>query len=201
METRAGRVAGIVLAAGSSTRMGRNKMLLTVGTRPLVRRSVQAALEAGLDPVLAVVGHEADRVRAAIAGLPCQVVFNPDYAVGMRVSLQAGVRAVPGDVPAALIALADMPFVTAEMMRTVADRYHQGTAPLVVSEYGGVNAPPTLYDRALFAELLAMTGAGSGKQVLLRHKHQADVVPWPAEALADLDVPADYERIGAQIHE
>jgi molybdenum cofactor cytidylyltransferase len=194
-------VAGIVLAAGSSTRMGRNKMLLTVGTQPLVRRSVTAALDAGLSPVIAVVGHEAERVEAALAGLPCQVVFNAAFHVGMRVSLQAGVRAVPDDVPAALVALGDMPYVTAGMMRAVADRYRAGTAPLVVSEYGAVNAPPTLYDRTLFAELLAMTGEGSGKQVLLRHRHQADAVAFPEAALFDVDVPADYERIGAHAHE
>jgi molybdenum cofactor cytidylyltransferase len=195
------RVAGVVLAAGSSTRMGRNKMLLTVGTQPLVRRSVQAALDAGLSPVIAVVGHEADRVRGALTGLPCEVVFNPGFNVGMRVSLQAGLRALPADVPAALIALADMPCVTADMMRAVADRYRAGTAPLVVSAYGAVDAPPTVYDRALFAELLAMTGEGSGKQVLLRHRQEADAVAFPEAALFDVDVPADYERIGAQIHE
>jgi molybdenum cofactor cytidylyltransferase len=181
--------------------MGRNKMLLTVGTQPLVRRSAQAALDAGLSPVIVVVGHQAGQVQDALAGLPCRVVFNPGFAVGMRVSLQAGVRAVPGDVPAALIALADMPYVTADMMRAVADRYRAGTAPLVVSEYGAVNAPPTLYDRALFPELLAMTGEGSGKQVLLRHRHEADAVAFPEAALFDVDVPADYERIGAQTHD
>jgi molybdenum cofactor cytidylyltransferase len=176
-------------------------MLLTVGTQPLVRRSVRAALDAGLSPVIAVVGHEAEQVEAALAGLPCEVVLNPAFDVGMRVSLQAGLRAVPDEVPAALIALGDMPYVTADMMRAVADRYRAGTAPLVVSEYGDVNAPPTLYDRTLFAELLAMTGEGSGKRVLLRHRHQADAVAFPEAALFDVDVPADYERIGAQTHE
>ena len=193
------RIAGIVLAAGSSTRMGRNKMLLEIGGEPLVRRAVRTALEAGLDPVLVVLGHEADRAREAVAGLDCRVVLNPDHAQGVRVSMQAGVRALPADVNAGVIMLADMPFVSADMIRTVAERYRAGRPPLVVSEYGDVNAPPTLYDRALFPELLAMGGEGCGKQVVRHHKHEAAVVPWPEAALADVDVPEDYERLGAQI--
>jgi molybdenum cofactor cytidylyltransferase len=99
------------------------------------------------------------------------------------------------------VILADMPFVTADMIRAVADRYRAGDAPLVVSEYGDVNAPPTLYDRALFGELLASTGEGCGKQVVRRHQAEAAVVAWPEAALFDVDAPEDYERIGAQIPE
>ena len=195
------RIAGVVLAAGSSTRMGRNKMLLDVGGRPLVRRAVTAAIEAGLEPVLVVVGHEADRVREAIAGLDCQAVLNPDHAQGVRVSMQAGIRALPGDVSAGVIILADMPFVTADMIRTVAERYRAGQAPLVVSEYGDVNAPPTLYDRALFGELLEGSGEGCGKHVVKKHKHEAAVVAWPESALTDVDVPEDYQRAAARVVE
>jgi len=197
----AGPVAAIILAAGSSTRMGRNKLLLDVGKQQLVRRTVAAALDAGLHPVIVVLGHEAERVRAAIAGLGCRTVINREHALGMRVSLQAGVRAVPQDARGAVVILADMPFVTASMIRAVAERFVAGDAPLVVSEYGDVSAPPTVYDRSLFPELLAMTGEGSGKQVLLRHRHQAAVVAWPEQALADVDRPEDYERIGAALAE
>ena len=193
-------IAGIVLAAGSSTRMGGpNKMLLEVGGQPLVRRALKAALEAGLDPVLVVLGHEADRVRAALSGLDHRPVVNADHAQGVRVSLQTGVRALPPEVDAAVVILADMPFVTAPMIRAVADRYRAGRPPLVVSEYGDVNAPPTLYDRALFGELLTSTGEGCGKHVVKKHKSEAAVVAWPESALADVDVPDDYERLGTQL--
>lgn len=191
-------VAAVVLAAGTSTRMGRNKMLMELGGQPLARRAVRAALEAGAAPVIAVLGHEADRVRAVLADLPCRTVLNAEYAQGVRLSLQAGVRALPADAGAVVVVLADMPFVTAAMIRTVMDRYRAGTAPLVVSEYGDVNAPPTLYDRSLFEELLTMTGEGCGKQVVKRHKAEATAVPWPEAALSDIDVPDDYERIAAQ---
>jgi molybdenum cofactor cytidylyltransferase len=92
-----------------------------------------------------------------------------------------------------------MPFVTAEMLATLAERYRAGAAPLVVSDYESVSAPPTLYDRSLFPELLTATGEGPGREVIRRHRSEAEVVRWPASALLDLDVPEDYERMRAQI--
>ena len=192
---RAGPVAGIVLAAGASTRMGRNKLLIRVGGETLLRRAVRRAGEAGLDPVLAVVGHQAERALAELAGLACRAVPNPDHARGINTSVHAGIRAVPTDAAAAVVILADMPFVTAEMLRALVDRFRRGDAPLVISDYGGVNAPPTLYSRALFGELVAMEGEGCGRQVVRRHRAEAESVPWPAEALTDLDEPADCERV------
>jgi molybdenum cofactor cytidylyltransferase len=93
-----------------------------------------------------------------------------------------------------VVTLADMPFVTATMIATAIDRYRERGALLVVSDYGGVSAPPTLYDRSLFAEVLALDGAECGRHVVKRHRAETLAVAWPAAALADLDVPDDYER-------
>jgi|SRR5580693_345322 molybdenum cofactor cytidylyltransferase len=192
-------VAGVVLAAGTSSRMGSNKLLFELGGESLLRRAVRAALGGGLDPVLVVLGHEAERARGELAGLACRAVVNPDYARGISSSLRAGVAAVAAfaGVGAALVALADMPFVTAEMMAALVARYRAGAPRLVVSDYQGITAPPMLYDRSLFGELLAMTEGSCGKQVVKRHRQEAEVLSWPAAALADLDVPADYERLRA----
>ncbi len=191
-------IAGVVLAAGSSTRMGRNKLLLTLDGEPMVRRTLRATLEAALEPVVVVLGHEPERVREAISGLGCRTVVNPDHAQGVRLSVQVGIREV-SEARAAVVILADMPFVTAAMIRALVDRYRESTSPLVSSQYGDVNAPPTLYDRSLFPEMLAMTGEGCGKQVVRRHLHEAAFVTWPEAALADVDLPEDYERIRAQL--
>ena len=191
-------VAGVVLAAGASTRMGRNKLLLPIGGEPLLRRAVRCALEAGLDPVAVVVGHEADRAREALAGLACRIVPNPDHAQGQQTSVRAGVRAVEGGSPAAVVLLADMPFVTAAMISELVRRHRETGAPLVLSDYAGVQAPPTLYARALFPELAAADGEGCSKRVIARHEREAVRVPWPAASLADLDRPDEYERAVAQ---
>jgi molybdenum cofactor cytidylyltransferase len=188
-------VAAIVLAAGSSTRMGRNKLLLEVEGETLVRRVVRAACSAGLDRVVVVLGHEEARVRAQLEGLSCEMVVNPDHARGAGTSVHTGVRHVASDAAAVVIVLADMPRVSAAMIAALVDRYRTTRAPVVFSRYGDLQAPPTLYDRALFGELLAIDDDRGGKPVVLRHQAEAEAVVWPESALHDIDSPDDYDRI------
>jgi molybdenum cofactor cytidylyltransferase len=198
MPSERGSVAGIVLAAGASTRLGRNKLFIDLEGESLLRRAVRRVSAAGLDPVIVVLGHEAERARQELVGLDCVPVLNTEYLRGVNSSVRAGIAAVSQSA-AAVVVLADMPFVTAEMIATLADRYQTSTAPLVISDYGGVNAPPMLYDRSLFEELLSMEGEGCGKQVVKRHRHKAIAVSWPSERLLDLDVPDDYDRVKALV--
>lgn len=190
----AGPVTGLLLAGGTSSRMGRNKLLLDFGGEPLLRRTARRALAGGLDPLFVVVGHQADLAREALAGLPCRIVLNPLYEQGIGSSLRAGAAALPPETAAVMVLLADMPHVSPEMIRLLAGRYRSSRAPLVVSHYDGVDAPPMIYDRALLPELRAMTG-NCGKQVVQRHRHEAEAVAWPAAALADVDLPEDYARV------
>lgn len=192
--------AGVVLAAGSSSRMGgRNKLLLEIGGEPLVRRAVRAALEAGLDPVLAVLGHEREATGAALAGLACRTVENPDFETGMTGSLRVGVAALPESVPAVVMILADMPHVTAAMLAELAAAHAAADPdrrpPVVLSDYEGVAAPPTLFDRALFSEILALPDDRCPRSVVKRHRAGAAVRRWPAAALADLDRPEDLDDL------
>ena len=199
LSERSGAVAGVVLAAGSSTRMGRNKLFFELDGQTLLRRVVHRAITAGLDPIIVVVGHEAERARAELSGLACTPVDNPDHALGINRSLRTGISHVPERARAAVVMLADMPFVTSDMVAGLVARYRESTAPLVISAYGDVNAPPMLYDRALFSELRQMSGEGCGRQVVRRHRDEAIVVSWPEAALQDIDVPEDYERINAAL--
>ena len=193
-------VAGIVLAAGQSTRMGRNKLLLPLGGTTVLRRAVGTALEAGLDPVFVVLGHESDRIRDELSGLSCRPIVNEDYLLGMNTSVRKGFRAVADDASAGIVLLGDMPFVVPSMIAELIARHREG-ASLVVSTYDGVVAPPILYGRSLFAELRALTGDGCGKQVVKRHRAEAVEVAWSRSALSDLDVPDDFERARARIKE
>ena len=189
------KIAGVVLAAGTSTRFGSNKLLLELGGESLARRAARAALEGGLEPVVVVLGHEADRVGLELSGLPVRVVLNADYATGMNTSLAAGVAAVPEEAAAVVVLLADMPFVTGEMVARVLETYRQTSSPLVASDYEGVHAPPTLYARQLFPELGGTEGDGCGKRVVKRHAAESVRVPWPAGRLADVDSEEDWERM------
>lgn len=193
---RSGSVAGVVLAAGTSSRMGRNKLLFDVSGEPLVRRTVRAAIAGGLDPMLVVLGHDAEAIRDALAPLPCRFVANPNYAEGMNSSVCAGFAALPPVVVAGVVLLADMPLVAADMIGALVAQYRSGGAPLILSDYAGVNAPPVLIDRSLFSELLS-EGKGCGKRLRRLHPELAATISWPAASLADLDAPEDYERLRA----
>jgi molybdenum cofactor cytidylyltransferase len=188
-------IAGVLLAAGMSTRMGRNKLFLPLGASTVLRHAVATATDAGLSPLLCVVGHEAERAIDALRDTAAIAVRNPDYARGQSTSLRAGIAAVPDDAPAAVVMLADMPRVDADMLRALVDAWRDTGAPLVVSRYGDVIAPPIVYGAALFAELRALDpvvdGDRGGKAVVARHRHQAVIVDWPAARLADLDEPGD----------
>jgi molybdenum cofactor cytidylyltransferase len=197
----AAMVAGVLLAAGSASRMGSNKMLLPVGGESVLRGAARRALAAGLEPLLVVLGHQAEQAAGELAGLPCRTVLNPAFAQGITTSLQAGIAAaaalpaMPEGPAAALVMLADMPLVTTAMIAGLVGRYRATAAPLVISDYAGVTAPPMLYDRGLFEEILAMSGESCGKQVVRRHRARAEVLAWPAAALADIDLPEDYARL------
>lgn len=188
------KVTGIVLAAGHSTRMHVNKLLLRIDGETLVRRAARAAAEAGLEPVVVVLGHEAALVASEIGGLACEVVVNERHALGLNTSLDAGIAAVPADAAAAVVLLGDMPLVDAAMIRALVERYEETGAALVASRYGAVAAPPALYARAVFDELRGGEGDGRGREVLGRHASEVVWVDWPETALADVDEAGDLEQ-------
>jgi molybdenum cofactor cytidylyltransferase len=187
------RVAGVLLAAGRSSRMGANKLFLEIEGETVLRRAASAGIAAGLDPLIVVLGHESDRAEAQLAGLRCVPLVNPDYAKGMNTSVSAGIAALGDDPAAAVVMLADMPLVTAEMIGKVVSTWQD--QPLVLSVYGQVVAPPILYARPLFRELRALEGENGGKRVVEAHRRAAAEVRWPASALQDLDVPGDVDRV------
>ena len=175
--------------------MGRNKMLLPLDGEPLVRRAARRAKAAGYSPVIVVIGNEAEQVRAALDDVECTCVENPEFTGPTTSSLRIGLRQLPDDVTAVVVILADMVHVTDAMLRTMLETARTSEAPLVVSRYGETIAPPLLFRRPLFAELLEWHGEGAGKQVVQRHRAEAAIVDWPPAALADVDTPEDWARL------
>jgi molybdenum cofactor cytidylyltransferase len=195
MPAESGSVAGVILAAGASTRFGSNKLLLRLDGESLVRRAAKAALAAGLEPVVVVLGHESDRVRSELEGLPIRGVFNPAHARGMNTSVAAGVAALPPESSAAVVQLADMPRVGADLLARLVAVHRETGAPLVAVDYAGTHAPPTLYARSLFPELGGPEGEGCGKRIVRRHEDEVVRVPWAVDALADVDRAEDWEKV------
>src|SRR5256886_12932837 len=145
--TRPLRVAGVVLAAGASRRMGpgRNKMLLELEGERLVRRAVRRALPAGLSPVVVVLGHEADRARAVLADLPVEIALNPNFTGPTSTSLHAGLDLLGQDVDAAGVVLGGLVHVRGAALAELVTRGCTRDAPLILSRYRDVTAPPPLF--------------------------------------------------------
>ena len=184
-------ISAVVLAAGASTRMGRQKLLLPFGGEPLVRRAVQQVCAAGFDEVLVVLGSEHQAVQAALEGLPARHAVNPQFATGMGSSFRTAVEHLP-DSDAAMFALADQPFVTTVEYRAVLDTFRQSAPPIVSVRYGEVMAPPHLFQREFFPELAQLQHGA--RDVLLRHAGRSTILRFPADRLVDIDTPEDYER-------
>ena len=173
--------------------MGTNKLLLEIDGEPLVRRTASRALEAGLSPVVVVLGHAPDATRAALAGLPCLFATNPSPDGPTSDSLHAGIRALPASSEAAVVILPDMVRVTAEMLAALPAAALPDTL-VVASRYGEIVAPPALFRRALFPELLARHGEGTVRAMTRAHPDAAVLLDLPPDALADLDTLEDVER-------
>jgi molybdenum cofactor cytidylyltransferase len=189
------QIASIILAAGASSRMGENKMLLPIDGTPMVRRAAQRALDAGLSPVVIVIGNDEATVRAALGGLPVTFAHNADFTGPTSGSLHAGLNALGADIDATVVMLADMVHISTAMLRDLVASSTNGTAPLEVSRYGDVLAPPLLFRRSLWPELLAWHGEGCGKAVVKAHQQEASMHDWPTSALTDVDTPEDYRAL------
>jgi molybdenum cofactor cytidylyltransferase len=193
-------IAGVILAAGGASRMGRPKQLLDWGGRPLVRVAAEQALASRLDTLLVVVGAASAEVGAALAGLPLRIVPCPEYASGQSASLRAGIAALGPEVAAALVLLADQPFVTAAIIDRLIAEWRATAAPIVAPAYRGVRGNPVLFARALFPELLAVTGDRGARQVIASDPARVATVPFDDDRpLADIDTPEEYERLRASL--
>jgi molybdenum cofactor cytidylyltransferase len=189
-------ISAVVLAAGASTRMGSQKLLLPIAGEPLVRRTVRQVSEAGFDDVLVVAGCEHEAVLAALEGLACRRAVNLEYESGMGSSFRAAVAELAGS-EAAMFALADQPLVTANEYRQLLDARREGSGAIVSVRYGDVTAPPHLFDREFFPELAQLEHGA--RPVLQRHRDRTAILHFPPELLLDVDTPEDYERACALI--
>jgi molybdenum cofactor cytidylyltransferase len=189
-------ITAVVLAAGASTRMGTQKLLLPLGAEPLIRRTVRQVCDAGFDEVVVVLGSDHEQTRAALDGLAVRHVVNHDFASGMGSSFRTAVQHLD-HCAAAMFMLADQPFVTTREYRQVLDCYREHAPAIVSVRYGDVTAPPHLFAGELFAELATLEHGA--RPVLQRHRERTIVLQFRPDLLMDIDTPEDYERAKSRL--
>lgn len=193
-------VAGIILAAGASTRMGRPKALLPIGSDTFVTGVARGLVSAGASPVVIVAGakNEVEAMRVAIAGaaLPVAVVQNPHRERGQLSSMLVGLEAVDHpDVGAVLVCLVDCPLVSIDTIERVIAAYRATRAPIVRPAMGGRHGHPVLFSRRVFDELRGTDLEAGTRAVVRAHAAESvDVEVLDAGAFRDIDTPDDYAR-------
>jgi molybdenum cofactor cytidylyltransferase len=192
------KVAGVVLAAGESSRFGSPKQLLDWQGRPFVRAAAETALAAGLDPVVVVTGAHQREVQAVVADLPVLLIHNPEFAEGQGSSVRSGIARLSTsefeNVSAAVFLLSDQPHIPAELVRALGNRYFETLAPVVATMVDGRRGNPVLFDQRTFPLLRSLTGEAGGRQVF--SVFSPVYVPWLDYRIAlDIDTPEDYDRL------
>lgn len=195
-------IAGIVLAAGSSSRLGRPKQLLPLRGEPLLRFTLQRVLSANLDVVYVVLGHRAEDIAATIADLPVRIVENPDAALGQSTSVLAGLQAVAATEPdAVMILLGDQPQVNPTVVNALITRWQTTHAAIVAPRYRDGLGNPILFDCRVLPEFAGLTGDTGARAIVRAHLRRGDVslVEVNATAPRDVDTNTDYEELLASL--
>jgi molybdenum cofactor cytidylyltransferase len=192
-------VALLLLAAGGSTRMGRPKQLLDYHGRPLLRHSVEQALDSHCRPVIVVLGSDAEACAAVLHGLPPIVAtaINEDWMQGMGSSIRVGLAALQQHAPearAVVIALADQPLITPAFLDRLVRVHVDQEAAMVAASYEEQPGVPALFARSLFSKLAALDVHAGAKALLQGAGSELVTIPAPQAAI-DVDTPEDYARL------
>ena len=188
-------VSIILLAAGSSSRMGQSKQLLKIRNQSLLVHSINVALASGLHTVV-VLGANEQEHRAAIQAQPVEIVLNQDWMNGMGSSLKAGLKYLLQNAPlteAIVVMVCDQPLLTAEHLEKIKLAHQTSGKQIVASYYSGTAGVPALFHKSLFSEIMNLTDDQGAKKLIQRHSTEVVSIDFP-EGAVDLDTPDDYEH-------
>ncbi len=195
-------IAAILLAAGRSRRMGAFKPLLPFGERTVIEACVHHLLEAGAEPVVVVVGHRAEEVRASLSNLPVIFAENSEAGSEMSISIARGVEKVPDEAEAVLIALVDQPAIPSEAIRRLIDERQSAGASLVVPTHEGRGGHPVFIDLKYRGELLKLDSQRGLRGFFEAHREEVSRVAVASPYIArDMDTWDDYRALYREIFE
>ncbi len=188
----------VLLAAGSSSRMGSPKQLLNYGGKPLLRHAVEVALASVCKPVFVVLGSQSEQIGGALDGLPVELLRNEQWEGGMGTSIHAGVQAAEAqNLDGVILALGDQPLITAAILNRLVATHQATGQPIVTAQYSGTVGVPVFFSREFFPHLLALEPSQGCKGIILSHGGRTVRVEVP-EAATDIDTPNDCAAVGIQ---
>ena len=187
-----GKIGGLLLAAGASRRFGSPKQLAQFEGQSLLRRAAESLVRSSCEPIVVVLGAEIQQSSAEIADLPVNIQVNQDWQLGMSSSIKSGLvklRSIEPGLAAVIITLCDQPRVTAELIELFSDKFRATRDAIIAAEYGATNGVPALFSRAMFVELLNLTG-DKGARDLIRGREDVSTINLE-EAQFDIDSPGE----------
>jgi molybdenum cofactor cytidylyltransferase len=190
----------IILAAGSSSRLGQSKQLVEIDGVPLLLKSTLTALDAHYNNVVVVLGANADIHKQKIAHLPVEIITHTEWEKGMGSSLKEGLKHVIKSRPetsAVLVMVCDQPLLTSTHLATLRDVFKHTHSQIVASRYGNTMGVPAIFDRTLFTEILKIKDTQGAKTIIESHDESVNAVDWAAGYL-DIDTPDDLKLLNSR---
>ncbi|MBK7807118.1 MAG: nucleotidyltransferase family protein [Saprospiraceae bacterium] len=186
----------ILLAAGESSRLGMPKQLLMYKGKNLMLHTIDMMLTLGMETFI-VLGAYGEKIQKQVNTYDAKIVENEEWNEGLASSIRKGLQGVlrsNPDTEAVILVLCDQPFLSAEILRQILEKYHDTGLPIIHCHYGEVSGPPTLFHRSMFPYLLELKGGQGAKKVVDMFPDQVAFIDFPKGSL-DIDTPEDYQQL------
>ena len=197
------KIGAIILAAGSSSRMGKAKMLLPFGNGNMLKHIIAEVEAINLWTFCLVTGFYHEQVKSLFQDHNLPIVYNINWELGMSASIQLGLQTLlhqHPDLEGVLIIVSDQPFLNREVLQKIVIELQQSQKGIVAAQYGGVNGTPVLFHKKYFEDLQKLTGDKGAGLILQQHFEDLAVVPFPNGEF-DIDTPEDYELLCKKMKE
>lgn len=190
------KVAALLLTAGSSSRMGEPKALLSWGPKTVIQHILDQIQEAGLEKVLLVTGAHHQEIQTAFRGEPIPICYHRDWELGMGSSISKGIQAIEQQfvgVSAVLVLLVDQPLISSAYLRELTTAHSRNSNAIIASDYGDFAGVPALFPREFWDALKQIPTGQGAKGLIARFREQCSILN-PAEAIVDIDTPEAYQQ-------
>ncbi|NLC76659.1 MAG: molybdenum cofactor cytidylyltransferase [Clostridia bacterium] len=189
-------IATVILAAGQASRMGSLKQLMPWGNKTILGRTVEIFQQAGAEPIFVIVGNQASEIKKKLGDLDVIWVHNPDFEQGMSSSIHAGIRALSQETEAVLLALGDLPLLSADTVNKMVNTFRQGRHRILVPCYQGKTGHPVIFAKELFPKLLELRGDQGARRLIRENEEQVCYLEVDDPGIClDIDDPQTYAKL------